>query len=152
MTSAADIIDRSLKAIGATSILNPAAPELINDAFEYLVELLARWSAQNTNFGVTIPDVLGDDLEEPSFVTQAIIFTLGSEISPMARKDPSKHFLRMVSKTYKSMLVRINPRPKPCYPNTLPIGAGNKTGPKSRTFYPEPETVDNETGLPITTE
>lgn len=151
MTTAAVIVDRALKTLGATSVLNPAAPELTNDSFEYLVELLNRWAAQNTNFGALIPDVLGDDLEEPSFVTQAIIYTLGSEIAPMARKVPTKHFLQLVSKTYKSMLTRVNPRPKPKYPNTLPLGAGNKSGPKSRTFYPEPETVDNETGLPITT-
>lgn len=150
MTTAAVIIDRSLKALGATSLLNPAAPELENDAFEYLIELLGRWAAQNTNFGVAIPNALGDDLEEPSFVTQAIIYTLASEVAPMARKDPSKQLLRLVSKTYKAMLVRIQPKPQQMYPNTLPIGAGNKTGPKSRTFYPEPETVDNETGLPIT--
>jgi len=104
MTSAAVIIDRSLKAIGATSVLNPAAPELTNDSFEYLIELLNRWSAQNTNFGVTIPDVPGDDLEEPPFVTQALIYTLSSEIAPMARKTPSKHLLHLVSKTYKSMI------------------------------------------------
>lgn len=150
MTSAAVIVDRALKTLGATSVLNPAAPELTNDSFEYLIDLLGRWAAQNTNFGVTIPDVLGDDLEEPSFVTQAIIYTLASEVSPMARKIPSKHLLQLVSKTYKAMLVRVNPRPKPCYPNTLPIGIGNKSGPKSRTYFPEPETVDNETGLPIT--
>ncbi len=151
MTTAATIIDRSLKALGATSILNPAAPELVNDAFDYLVELLARWSAQNTDFGVTVPDNLADDLEEPSFVTQAIIFTLGSEIAPMSRRTPNSHFLHIVDKTYKAMLVRIQPKPRQQYPNTLPLGAGNKTGPKSRTFYREPETVDNETGLPITT-
>ena len=151
MTSAAVIIDRSLKALGATSVLNPAAPELTNDSFEYLVELLNRWAAQNTNFGALIPDVLGDDLEEPLFVTQALIYTLASEISPMARKTPNKHLLHLVSKTYKAMIVRVNPRPKVQFPNTLPLGAGNKTGPFGRTFYPEPETVDNETGLPITT-
>lgn len=150
MTAAAVIVDRALKNLGATSVLNPAAPELINDSFEYLVELLGRWSAQNTNFGVAIPDVLGDDLEEPSFVTQALIYTLASEISPMTRKTPSKHLLHLVSKTYKMMLVRINPRLQQQYPNTLPLGAGNKSGPRSRTYYPEPETVDNETGLPIT--
>ena len=151
MSTAAVIVDRALKTLGATSILNPAAPEVSNDVFIYLKDMLNQWSSQNTNIGVAIPDVLGDELAEPAFATAAMVFSLAAWSAPFLRMKLSKQLSRMVDKTYKALLTRVNPRPVPQYPNTLPLGQGNHAGPYSRTFYPEPETVDTESDPPITT-
>jgi hypothetical protein len=154
MSTANVRVNRALNLLGATSPIKKARPEVINLAFEVLVEMLNLWTAQNIALGLTIPTVIGDDIEEPSETVLAIDFNLAVTVAPYLFKDPTPAVINKARQTMQAMRTEFVALPATLYPNTLPLGSGN-TGPASgqtpigRKFYPEPATLDTESGVPL---
>ena len=79
MSTANEIVDGALKLIGATSLIKPARPEVINETFEILVAWLNELASKDIDItGLTIPTVIGDNLGEPADSTTFLMYGLGS--------------------------------------------------------------------------
>ena len=156
MSTALERVTNALFILGATSPIKKARPEIFNLTFDTLVTMLKLWSSQGISTGLTIPAVIGDELDEPAQIDFAIDFNLAVTVAPYLQKIASPEASSKASSTMQSLRTQFTAQPITLYPNSLPLGSGN-TGPSSRqspigrNFFGEPETVDSESGAPIIT-
>lgn len=156
MSTALVRVTNALFILGSTSPIKEARPEIFNLTFDTLVTMLKLWSSQGISTGLTIPAVIGDEMDEPAQIDFAIDFNLAVTVAPYLQKIASSETSAKASQGMQALRTQFSPQPVTLYPNTLPLGSGN-TGPSSRqspigqTFYGESETIDSEAGAPITT-
>jgi hypothetical protein len=156
MSTALERVNNALFILGATSPIKKARPEIFNLTFDVLVTMLKLWSSQGISTGLTIPAVIGDEMEEPAQIDFAIDFNLAATVAPYLQKVLSPEASSKASTTMQSLRAQFTVQPITLYPNSLPLGSGN-TGPSSRqspigrNFYSEPETIDSGAGSPIIT-
>jgi hypothetical protein len=116
--------------------------------------MLQLWNSQNIAAGFTIPDVIGDEMDEPSQIHFAIEYNLAVTVAPYLQKKATPEVSAKAAQAMQAMRTQFGIQSSTIYPSTLPLGSGN-TGPSSgnspigRRFYPEPETIDSETGVPL---
>lgn len=91
MTTAANIIQRSLFKLRASSPINPAPPELTKAVYDELVSMLEAWEKQGYNTGILVPDSRDldtkADLSEPLDATDAIVNNLAIKCAGLAGKE-----------------------------------------------------------------
>ena len=152
MATSISLINDALFSIGATSTINPAAPELINASFRRMIQ----WITQMTASGIliaedsngvpiainiaTLPTDPASELGNAPATDLSLAAGLAPWVAPLfkitlapgspakAAADHAMQYLYTVS-----MLPNL-----PEWPETLPIGAGNERGPKGRVFFPVP--------------
>lgn len=154
MSTALLRVTNALTIIGSHSPIKKARPEVFNLTFDTLVSMLQLWSAQNIGTGITIPDVIGDELDEPPQIHFAIDYNLAVTVAPYLQKKATPEVSAKAAQAMQAMRTQFGIQSSTIYPGTLPLGSGN-TGPASGQtpigprFYPEPETIDSETGVPL---
>lgn len=142
MAKAIDIINDAMYAIGASSDINPASPELQNAAFRRLIQWMIQLQHSGIPLGLdetNLPTEPGTELgNDPAFdlslaagltVWIAPLFQIAVSIDTRGAADQAMDFMYINA-------LKADP---PEYPETLPIGSGNERGPKSRVYFPAPE-------------
>jgi hypothetical protein len=146
---AIDCLNDAMFAIGVSSDINPASPEMINVAFRRLLQWLTQMTAQGIYLGETSgkPSLL-DLANLPTEPAGEIGNSPASDLSLAAALAPwlAPLFRVPVDKTTNDTadqamqyLYTISAMPElPQWPSTLPVGGGNNFGPWGRTFFPTP--------------
>lgn len=150
MTTAAFVVNSAAEVLGASSIINPLAPESENAAFKRLLQLLNRWVSKDINLGdsFVLPIDLASEMGNDADTEQAIIDNAAVMIAPILRKSPTPFLMRTAYDAYQDLLVSSAPRPEQPLPSSTPLGAGRKTRPFTKAFYTEPARKDSQTVLP----
>jgi len=150
MSTANERVNSALQLIGATSPIKPARAEVINKTFTVFQQMLSLWNSQSIGTGITYPNVLGDELGEPEQIQMAIDYQLAIKAAPYIQKMVSEDVRKQSRALMQQLRNQFSPKPTTLYPGSLPIGSGNTRFPIGPTFYPETETLDDESGVPIT--
>ena len=139
MSTANKLCDRALRLIGATSPIKPAAGETYQQCFEVLLSILNEYESQSVDMGLTIPTVIGNDLEEPADVTTSLEFILAANVAPYLQKPVTVNIKKKVRAARQYIRSEYGPKPEKCFPDTMPIGSGNKGYPITSPFYADEE-------------
>lgn len=150
MSTANKRVQKALRLLGADSPIKKARPEVYNDVFEELQNMLEYWGSQNINTGITIPVVIGDELNEPPQISMTIDYNLAITAAAYIQKTPSQDVVDKAIELMEKLRTQFSPKPQTIYPNTLALGSGNKTRPLGITFYPEPDDLETDSGDTIT--
>ena len=147
MATAAYVVQSAAEELGASSLVNPLAPESSNAAFKRLLQMLNRWISKDIVLGDTfvLPVVLADEMSNDLGTDQAIIDNLAINIAPLLRKVVTPDLRANAYDAYQDMLISSVARPEQPFPSTLTVGAGRKTWPHSRRYYTEPARKDSQT-------
>lgn len=150
MTTAAFVVKSAAEVLGASSIINPLAPESENAAFKRLLQMLNRWTSKDINLGdsFVLPIELASEIGNDPDTEQAIIDNAAIMIAPILRKSPTVFLMRTAYDAYQDLLISSVPRPEQPLPSSTPLGAGRRTRPFTRAFYNEPARKDKQTVLP----
>lgn len=151
MTTANVFVTNALELIGSSSPIKKPLAEVTNKTFIVLQDMLFLWSSQGISTGLTLPTVIGDDLEEPASTRLAIEFNLAVTAAPYLQKEPTQFVSAKARQTMQALRSQFSPLPVTLYPGTLPLGSGNKVRPLGQVYYPDQETIDSESGTPIIT-
>jgi hypothetical protein len=153
MSTAQTLIDKCLFAMGASSPMKPAQPEMYQQCLDGLGSLLTKWSNLNISLGVTIPTSLTDELNNPVGTDEAIYLTLAKQMAPTFQKVLGRELLSQQKSEFSDLMTVYSPSPLPQYPSTLPVGQGNRLSGRDRAFYPASDSVViDSNGVPILAE
>ena len=149
MATAISLVTRALFLNGASSPINPATPELVQLAFQDLVDMLVEWAALNINLGVTIPENPADEINNPPDTNQVIRYQLAVYSAPTFKIQAPMDVKTQSDILFTRLLTTYSPHPLPEWTDTLPIGSGNTRGTKPRVFFPTPEGLTDTAGVPL---
>lgn len=149
MATAISLVRKALFLNGCSSEINPASPELIELAFEALIDMLVEWASLNINLGITLPENQTDELDNPPDTNQVIQHQLAVLSAPIFQKEASLTVRNKAATLFTYLLTTYSPHPLPEFPDTLPVGSGNMRGTKPRTFFPTPEALTDTAGVPL---
>lgn len=152
MSTARDIVAGAMEICGAHSPVKPGSPENFQRMFKVLQSVLNIYTAQGVAMGITLPNAIGDQLNEPDSVTEALKTIVAVQGAPSIRKSTSiTPEIKKLAKAYRqSLRTQFAPQPGQQFPDTLPVGSGNPSRPIGPTFYPDEDTLDTGGGGPIT--
>lgn len=150
MATAAFVVQSAAEEIGASSLVNPLAPESSNAAFKRLTQMINRWTSKDINLGdsFVLPTLLADEMGNDTDTDQALIDNLALVIAPILRKVPTSTLRTNAYDAYQDLLISSVARPEQPYPSTLSAGAGRRQWPHSRRYYEEPLRKDKQTVQP----
>ena len=150
MTTAAFAVESAAQALGASSIINPLAPESENASFRRLLQMLNRWVSKDINLGESfvLPIDLASEMGNDANTEQAIIDNLAVMIAPILRKTATMSLKVTAYDSYQDLLISAVARPEQPYPGSLPMGAGRRTWPLAKRYYTEPTRKDTKTVVP----
>ena len=148
MSSGTQIILDALKEIGAHSIANPAGGETISDVKRKLDSMLQMWLTDGIDLGVLPINLPAEELNEPMDARNAIVQNLAIEASPLfdngvaivseaLRSNARSNYLK-IKDHYQIVTI-----PRKVVSSTLPMGAGNRRGGYSNTFFSEGSEIEN---------
>ena len=145
MATSSDIIKPALFSIGAASDINRATPEMLKAAFNLFVAMMQKFevdgmkSALGTDFTENPPTDIATEINNSVGSDLALINVFAIWVAPIFQIIPSdtqKALATMAMNTIRSVAYTAT---APEWPETLPIGAGNRKGPKGRVYFPVPE-------------
>lgn len=151
MTTAVDVVTRSLNMLGVQSEVNPASPELFELGLDYLQDLIRDLTADDVYLGtddtpIVIPTDLATDIKERPGTRNGIICMLASRMAPVCRVSVTPEIDREFKLGKRDLYSRFQ-YPHVCNivpASTLPLGQGFRHGGYGRTFFGG-RTVDNDT-------
>ena len=128
MTQAVVLIKRALYSIGAHSQINPAPPEMLEEAVDYLADLIEDWLAENINTGAIAPAGQNDDVDEPQAARYALVSNLALRLGPLARVPVPSEIVDAAESSYQDLRVKYEAvQVDDRTPSTAtPIGQGSK--------------------------
>jgi hypothetical protein len=147
MATCIDIITPALYAIGAESPINPAPPEMINQAFKRLLAWVVTMQHDGIDLGVdetALPTLPGDELGNPIETDLPLQAGFTVWVAPLFRIVPDTAVRGAADAAMNSLYAGAFKADLPEWPETMPIGAGNRRGPKGRVFFPVPAFLDTE--------
>lgn len=149
MATAITIVNGALEELGIHNELNPEDEFLQEKFFDQLIRMINRWSSINLDLGITIPDDPADELGNPESTDDAMITSLAIAGQKIAKVVATAALRRDKKVYYRQMKAAFGLWPEQSMPSSMPLGAGNNIGPRTKRFFPEVETVgaDTNTGL-----
>ena len=141
MATAATIVNEAMQSLGILTELTPVNEFLQEKFFDELSRMINRWSSVGIALGITIPTEPADELDNPIGTDDAMITSLavaGQRIAkvvaaPALRKDQKIY--------YRQMKAAFGLAPSQAFPASLPLGQGFNRGPRTKRFFPEPDTI-----------
>lgn len=129
--------------------MSPPDPFLQDRFFKALIRLLNRWSAANIDLGITIPTVPADELGNPESTEDALLTSLAIAGQPIAKVAASNALKKDQKLFYRQMKAAFGLWPEQAFGRNMPFGQGNNFGPRTKRFFPEPDTIgaDSNTSL-----
>jgi hypothetical protein len=154
MTTANEIINQAAEKIGARSLAKPLNSASIARMFTILLQVIAKFERDNLQLGLTVPASVTDDLLEPEASTVGIVNELGLKSAAPLRlsRNLTPDFKVEAAESKEDLFIFFGSRPQQQYPDNLPLGKGNNTGPRGHRYWPTPNNIDTENGTPITLE
>lgn len=151
MATAASVVDNALEALGVQNELNPPDEFLQDRFFKALIRLINRWSAADIDVGITIPTVPADELGNPESIEDALITSLAIDGQTIAKVATSNALKKAQKKYYAQMKAAFGLWPEQAFGRNMPFGQGNNFGPRTKRFFPEPNTIgaDDSTSLGV---
>lgn len=125
MTTASDIIDDALELMGVSTALSPPDPHQQSRGFKVLKGMIAEWIADEIDIIIVEPYDSTDDIGEDSELTQTIIALLCKRLSGYLQTELTGDTEKMCE-VAMDRLLKYAPDPDIEWPDTLPIGQGNK--------------------------
>jgi len=131
-------------AIGASSDINPATPEMLEVAFKRFINMMQKFEVDG------MKEVLGTDFTNnpPTSPSDEINNSVGSDlalecvfamwVAPLFRIEPTATVKGAADSAMQTLRTIAFAPVAPEWPETLPVGAGNNRGPWSRVFFPVP--------------
>ena len=113
--------------------------------------MINRWSSINLDLGITIPTVPADELGNPESVQDALETSLAIAGQKIVKVSASAALRKDQKIYYREMKAAFGLWPQQAFPSSLPFGQGVNDGPRTKRFFPEPDTVgsDTNTGLGV---
>jgi hypothetical protein len=117
--------------IGLASYAYDLTPEQFNSALVKLDAMMATWNGYGIRLGYPLPSSPGNSTESdatgvPDSANEAIYTNLAVRIAPGYGKVISPDTKATAKNSYNLLLLRANAPLEMQYPDTLPVGAGNK--------------------------
>lgn len=137
MSQASEIVNAALRLLNLYSDVLPVVPEHQSLAFDAFKDMLNAWEENEVNLPLDIPNDIDDQLDEDEWITKGLKYNLAVEAAPYLQVDPSQTVISIASDCYDTIVVKAVDSADVIYPNTLPLGQGNRRGPKSRVFFSE---------------
>ncbi len=149
MATAATVINNALINLGVHNELNPPDEYLQERFFETLIKMINRWSSINLDLGITIPTVPADELGNPESTQEAIETSLAIAGQKIAKVSASPALRKDQKIYYREMKAAFGLWPTQQFPSSLPFGQGVNDGPRTKRFFPEPDTVGADTNTSL---
>lgn len=127
MSAGTDIVTEALQAISVHSSVQPASPASLQNGFNKLISMVAKWQDDGIKLGLAPLEVIGDELSEPLSTRNGIIYNLalmcapdhpGAQVSGELRKQANTEFQWIKRRFKKIDIPRQTARP------TYPRGQG----------------------------
>lgn len=163
MTTKRDVILQAFEELGLAEYNFDLSPDEMSTARKRLDRMMAEWEMKVTT-GYMIP-FNPDDSDEndecgvPDGIINAMAMNLAVRLAPGLGKVLSLETRVGAKNAYDAMLGFLAVIPTLKYPNTLPVGSGNKPLPGRREYFHERTdinttrngtTLDGDTGAPFT--
>lgn len=150
MATAEFVANQAAQQLGASSIINPIAPESENAVFSRLLQMLNRWISKDINLGDSfiLPISINAEMGNDADTDQAIIDNLAVFIAPILQKTANRDLKVNAYDAYQDLLVSAVQRPEQPYPGSMPRGAGRRSWPLAKRYYTEPTRKDPQTVQP----
>ncbi len=142
MSSGTSIIEDALKRIKVVSVAVPSSPEQVTDGLVILNSMIQLWSSKGIKLGTVPIETAGSDLNEPIDARSAIVDNLALMMAPLYDGGTSKAIvseelrrnarLADLKTQYQDFTI-----PQKVASSTLPKGAGNYRGFRTRVFNPK---------------
>ena len=139
------VIESAFEEMGMGSYVMDIQPEELEGALRRLDTMMAEWNVQGIRVGYPLSSLtntsLTQDTGTPDSATEAMITNLAVRLSPSYGKGIARETKVSAKKAYDTLLMRalsLQPHNKQ-YPETLPVGAGNRRyGYRNQNFMPRP--------------
>ena len=139
------IVDAAFEEMGMASYVFDIQPEEAQGALRRLDTMMAEWNVQGIRVGYPLSSISESSLDQdtgiPDSATEAMITNLAVRLSPSYGKGLARETKVSAKKAYDTLLMRalsLQPHNKQ-YPETLPVGAGNRRyGYRNQNFMPRP--------------
>ena len=111
--------------------------------------MIELWSSVNIQLGITLPTVPSDDLGNPPETDMAIYTSLAIDAQDTAKVVASAALRVRQKRSYGAMKAAYGIWPEQSMPGSLPLGQGVNFGPRSKRYFPEPDSIgaNNDTAL-----
>jgi len=151
MATANKILQNSQIELGVNNTLTPLEGELQQASFDALVDMLNEWAEVNIALGITIPTNPADELGNPAGTDTALSTQLALYTASIFRIDPSRTLKQKAKKSWRRLKDAYGLWPVQTMPNSLPLGQGNKGGPRTRRFFPNDDQlgINSDAGLGV---
>ena len=143
MATAQKIVSNALTDLRMQSELIPADPQLEADAFDRFVSMLYQWADVGISIGLDLPAAITDELNNARGDELALAHSLALEMAPRAPVEPPTRLMRQYKVARRRLKAKWGSNPVQQYPSSLPLGQGNRLGPHAQRFFPEPDTLGN---------
>ena len=144
MSSGTSIIEDALKRIKVVSVAVPSSPEQITDGLAILNSLIQTWYSKGIKMGAVPIETAGSDLNEPIDARSAIVDNLALMMAPLydggtGKAIVSEDLKRNARLGFADLKTQYQDFsiPQKVASSTLPKGAGNYRGFRTRVFNPK---------------
>lgn len=141
-----EIVDEALAELALASEVWDIQPEERARALRRLDAMLAMWEAKGIKLGYPMPadaesSSLDDDSGLPDAAIETVLLNLARRLAPSYGKTLRPESAQSAREGYDALLWRTAQPQDQQFPNTLPLGAGNKPWRRTnRQFMPRPDT------------
>lgn len=163
MTTKREVILQAYSELGLAEYNFDLSPDEMGTARKRLDRMMAAWEMKvSTGYMIPVnPDDSdeGDECGVPDGIIDAMALNLAVALAPGLGKALTLETRAGAKKGYDAMLGFLAKIPRTKYPNTLPVGSGNKPLPGRREYFQErPDitttnngsTFDGDDGVPFT--
>ena len=135
MSEATEIVNGALELLNLKSQVLAVDPEHEKRAFVAFRDMLYTWEKNEICLDLYIPNEINDDLDEAEWLTKALKFQLAVESAPYLKAAVPDDVKKIAEDCYDTLLIHSIKESPTEYPNTLPLGQGNRRGHRSRVFF-----------------
>lgn len=137
MSTATDIVNGALKLLNLKSALLGYDPYHQAEGFTALKDLLYYLEGEEVELDLDIPDETSDELDEVEWMTRCLKYLTAVEVAPLLRAKVPSRVAVVADKAMETLLIKGVPDANPKRPNNLPLGQGNRRGPKGQVYFNE---------------
>lgn len=142
-----DIVKKAFEELSLAGFNFDLDPDELDAACVTLDAMMAEWDGRNIKLGYPLPDGPdGSDVEDasnlPAYAVAPVYMNLAKRMAASNGKALSNPQLELANSGFKLLLSKAAMPGEAQYPNTLPVGAGNKRWQRqiTRPFFQTPDT------------
>lgn len=145
------LVNSAFESIGMAGYVFDLQPEQVESATRVMDGMLAAWNARGIRIGYPIPASPEDtSIDDESGISddanEAVVYNLGIRLAAAFGKPVSTETKMTAKMAYDALLSRAVIPIEQHFPDTLPLGAGNKTYRTPRQVFVTPATDPLDAG------